>query len=147
MATLQSIPVDTTTTILTTPSASSESIRNFNVGTRKSKLALKQTELVLDEAAKTCPEYTFTVKARDTAAGDIDKVTPFKDMAVKNIWTHELETLMGEGNLDFLVHSLKGTLLNHCALSPYLYMQLFLVWRIHKVSSTIWLCISSIQLL
>lgn len=86
----------------------SASPTTFNVGTRKSRLALKQTELVLAEAAKQCPEYSFTVRARDTAAGDIDKVTPFKDMPVKNIWTHELETLMREGGLDFLVHSLKG---------------------------------------
>lgn len=80
----------------------------FNVGTRKSALALKQTELVLLEAVQAYPKHTFTVKARDTAAGDIDKVTPFKDMPVKNIWTHELETLMIEKQLDFLVHSLKG---------------------------------------
>ncbi|EXJ56001.1 porphobilinogen deaminase [Cladophialophora yegresii CBS 114405] len=79
----------------------------FNVGTRKSKLALVQTELVLDALSKACPEYSYTIKARDTAAGDIDKLTPFKDMPVKNLWTHELETLMVEGHLDFLVHSLK----------------------------------------
>lgn len=81
---------------------------SFNIGTRKSALALKQTNLVIEAAAKLCPEYTYVVKARDTAAGDIDKVTPFKDMPVKNIWTHELETLMMEGELDFLCHSLKG---------------------------------------
>jgi hydroxymethylbilane synthase len=55
-----------------------------------------------------CPDYKYQVKARDTAAGDIDKMTPFRDMPVKNLWTHELETLMVEGSLDILVHSLKG---------------------------------------
>lgn len=80
----------------------------LNVGTRKSALALKQTDLVLLEAVNAFPIYSFAIKARDTAAGDIDKVTPFKDMTVKNIWTHELETLMLEKQLDFLVHSLKG---------------------------------------
>jgi len=83
----------------------------FNVGTRKSKLALKQTDMVLLEAVQAFPQYSFSVKARDTAAGDIDKVTPFKDMPVKNIWTHELETMMIEKQLDFLVHALKGTVL------------------------------------
>jgi porphobilinogen deaminase len=29
-------------------------------------------------------------------------------MPVKNLWTHELETLMAEGSLDILVHALKG---------------------------------------
>lgn len=82
----------------------------FNVGTRKSALALVQTDMVISAALDAFPKYTFATKARDTAAGDIDKVTPFKDMPVKNIWTHELETLMMEGHLDILVHSLKGTL-------------------------------------
>ena len=83
----------------------------FNVGTRKSKLALKQTDMVILEAVQAFPKYSFSVKARDTAAGDIDKVTPFKDMPVKNIWTHELETMMMEKQLDFLVHALKGRVL------------------------------------
>ncbi|KIY04169.1 uncharacterized protein Z520_00861 [Fonsecaea multimorphosa CBS 102226] len=85
----------------------SDSKTTFNVGTRKSKLALVQTDMVVQALAAACPEYVYAIKARDTAAGDIDKITPFKDMPVKNIWTHELETLMMEGQLDFLVHSLK----------------------------------------
>ncbi|EXJ84390.1 porphobilinogen deaminase [Capronia epimyces CBS 606.96] len=79
----------------------------FNIGTRKSKLALVQTDLVVKALASAYPDNVYTIKARDTAAGDVDKVTPFKDMAVKNLWTHELETLMVEGQLDILVHSLK----------------------------------------
>lgn len=80
----------------------------FSVGTRKSKLALIQTDLVVKALASTFPDNVYAIKARDTAAGDIDKITPFKDMPVKNLWTHELETLMLEGGLDFLVHSYKG---------------------------------------
>lgn len=83
-------------------------VAKFNVGTRKSKLALKQTDLVVSALTATFPDNEYDVKARDTAAGDIDKVTPFKDMPVKNLWTHELETLMLENQLDILVHSLKG---------------------------------------
>ncbi|KAK5278905.1 porphobilinogen deaminase, partial [Exophiala xenobiotica] len=85
-----------------------DSISSFNVGTRKSKLALVQTDIVTKALAAACPDNVYAIKARDTAAGDIDKVTPFKDMPVKNLWTHELEVLMLEGQLDFLVHSLKG---------------------------------------
>ncbi|KAK5449748.1 porphobilinogen deaminase [Exophiala xenobiotica] len=84
-----------------------DSISSFNVGTRKSKLALVQTDIVTKALAAACPDNVYAIKARDTAAGDIDKVTPFKDMPVKNLWTHELEVLMLEGQLDFLVHSLK----------------------------------------
>jgi len=82
--------------------------KTFSVGTRKSKLALVQTDLVVKGLAATFPDNVYAIKARDTAAGDIDKVTPFKDMPVKNLWTHELETLMLEEKLDFLVHSYKG---------------------------------------
>ncbi|KAJ4510026.1 porphobilinogen deaminase [Exophiala dermatitidis] len=82
----------------------------INVGTRKSALALAQTDQVVKALAAVHPDHVFVTKARDTAAGDIDKVTPFKDMAVKNLWTHELETLMTEGQLDILVHAYKGLL-------------------------------------
>ena len=91
-------PSSTTTTTTTT----------FNIGTRKSALALAQTELVVSSLTRAWPDHTFEIHARDTAAGDLDKVTPFKDMPVKNLWTHELETLLMEGKLDLLVHSLKG---------------------------------------
>lgn len=83
-------------------------VSTLNIGTRKSKLALVQTDLVVDLLAQAWPEYKYNIKARDTAAGDIDKSTPFKDMPVKNLWTHELETLMMDGDLDILVHALKG---------------------------------------
>lgn len=111
------------------PEDAARSEHTYNVGTRKSKLALKQTELVLTETVKAFPQYVFAVKAKDTAAGDIDKVTPFKDMPVKNIWTHELETLMVEGDLDFLVHSLKGRICTICAES-----KLTLYRRTHAIA-------------
>ncbi|RMZ75669.1 hypothetical protein DV737_g5166, partial [Chaetothyriales sp. CBS 132003] len=79
----------------------------FNVGTRRSKLALVQTDLVVGALVAAWPDYKFNTKARDDAAGDVDKVTPFKDMQVKNIWTHGLETLLQKGELQLLVHSLK----------------------------------------
>lgn len=82
--------------------------KTFNVGTRKSALALAQTELVVQALKKAWPDHEFQIHARDTAAGDVDKVTPFKDMPVKNLWTHELEQLLIEKKLDLLVHSLKG---------------------------------------
>ena len=80
----------------------------FNVGTRRSKLALVQTDLIIDTLNKAWPNKKFNIQAHATAAGDVDKVTPFKDMPVKNLWTHELEKLLMEGHLDVLVHSLKG---------------------------------------
>src|SRR2546421_6437100 len=97
--------------------------KTFNVGTRKSALALAQTELVVQALKKAWPDHGFQIQARDTVAGDIDKVTPFKDMPVKNLWTHELEQLLIGKKLDLLVHSLKGrppadSLIQSPSLSP-----------------------------
>ena len=85
--------------------------RSFEIGTRNSKLAVLQTDIVVKGLKQAWPEHRFNVRARDTAAGDIDKVTPFKDMPVKNLWTHDLEQALVEEKLDLLVHSLKGKLL------------------------------------
>lgn len=82
--------------------------KSYEVGTRKSKLALVQTDVVVKALKEAWPEYQFNVQARDTAAGDLDKMTPFKDMPVKNLWTHDLEQSLVEEKLDLLVHSLKG---------------------------------------
>ena len=82
--------------------------QEFNVGTRTSKLALIQADLVVNSLYQAWPSKKFTIQAHSSAAGDVDKVTPFKDMPVKNLWTHQLEKLLVEGQLDVLVHSLKG---------------------------------------
>ena len=86
----------------------SQNTQSFEIGTRKSQLALLQTEIVVKALKEAWPEYQFNVRPRDTAAGDLDKVTPFKDMPVKNLWTHDLEQSLVEEKLDLLVHSLKG---------------------------------------
>jgi hydroxymethylbilane synthase len=90
------------------PPPTPNSKSTFNIGTRKSALALRQADLVLSALTASWPDHSFSIRARDTAAGDIDKVTPFKDMPVKNLWTHDLEVSLMEGELDLLVHSLKG---------------------------------------
>lgn len=94
----------------------SQKARIFKAGTRKSKLALAQADIVASALRQAWPSYEFQIHGHNTAAGDIDKITPFKDMPVKNIWTHDLERLLVEKELDLLVHSLKGkvALKNQC---------------------------------
>lgn len=87
---------------------SKQQSKTILVGTRKSKLAIAQTELVVGLLRQAWPTYSFHVQPSDSAAGDVDKVTSFKDMPVKNLWTHDLEQSMLAGHLDILVHSLKG---------------------------------------
>lgn len=80
----------------------------FTIGTRKSKLALLQTELVHAALKETHPEYEFKIFSKETA-GDLNTTIALKDFTSKNLWTEELEQLMIAGQVDFIVHSLKGT--------------------------------------
>ncbi|KAI9810311.1 MAG: porphobilinogen deaminase [Pycnora praestabilis] len=79
-----------------------------NLGTRRSKLALVQTEIVHEALQKAWPEYEYEIHAMSTM-GDKNQVTPLHDFGAKSLWTHELEALLMEGNLDLVVHCLKGT--------------------------------------
>ena len=81
----------------------------FTIGTRKSRLALLQTDIVRNALIKAWPEYEFKIHTRDTA-GDLNKVTPLREFTTKNLWTEELEELLIDNQLDLIVHSLKGDL-------------------------------------
>ncbi|KAJ5893549.1 Tetrapyrrole biosynthesis hydroxymethylbilane synthase [Penicillium taxi] len=92
----------------------------LTIGTRKSKLAMLQTHAVRDALQKNYPDYEFKIFSQDSA-GDLNKVTPFRDFATKNLWTEELEELMIGGQVDFVVHSLKDVPTNlpsTCTLGP-----------------------------
>lgn len=81
----------------------------YSIGTRKSKLALLQTDLVLTSLKATLPNYEFKILTRD-AAGDLNKITPLREFSTKNLWTEELEELLIAKQIDIIVHSLKGEL-------------------------------------
>ncbi|KAJ5587323.1 uncharacterized protein N7459_003088 [Penicillium hispanicum] len=94
----------------------------FTIGTRKSKLALIQTDLVRQALQETHPEYEFKIFSKETA-GDLNTTIALRDFTTKNLWTEELEELMMAGQVDFIVHSLKDvpTLLpSTCTLGPML---------------------------
>lgn len=80
---------------------------SFTIGTRKSKLALEQTELVCAALKNSHPNYEFKIFSKETA-GDLNTTIALKDFASKNLWTEELEELMIAGQVDLIVHSLKG---------------------------------------
>lgn len=89
------------------------------MGTRRSKLARIQTDIVLEALQKAWPERSFEVVAMDPL-GDRDKQTPLHAMGAKSLWTAELEVLLDKGmetrgdadkssdGLDIIVHSCKG---------------------------------------
>ncbi len=80
----------------------------IHIGSRKSKLALVQTDHVLSKLKQAWPSREFEVFSSNTEAGDLDKVTPLRELTGKNIWTFGLENLLIAGNLHMIVHSLKG---------------------------------------
>jgi hydroxymethylbilane synthase len=92
------------------PSAIPASQKIFTIGTRKSKLALLQTDLVLAALKGRYPEYEFKIHSRETA-GDQNTTIALRDFTTKNLWTQELEDLLEAGHVDLIVHSLKGILL------------------------------------
>lgn len=87
--------------------ASAPAQKTFTVGTRSSKLALLQTDLVVNELRKAYPDYKFEVLSKETA-GDKNTTIAFREFTTKNLWTEELEELLIAGKVDFIVHSLKG---------------------------------------
>ncbi|KAJ5874332.1 Porphobilinogen deaminase N-terminal [Penicillium soppii] len=83
--------------------------RTFTIGTRKSKLALLQTDLVLEALKKAFPQYEYKIFSKETA-GDLNTTIALRDFTSKNLWTEELEELMISGQVDLIVHSLKGSI-------------------------------------
>lgn len=99
-----------------------ESLKGYiNVGSRKSQLALIQTNLVLDKLKlfyENNPDQleellddanrklNFNIKAMSTTGDNIlDK--PLPEIGTKSLFTREIEIELLQGGVDFIVHSLK----------------------------------------
>ncbi|OBT38914.1 hypothetical protein VE00_10880 [Pseudogymnoascus sp. WSF 3629] len=78
----------------------------INIGTRRSKLALVQAQIVYDALKAAYPETSFQIHAIATM-GDKNQVTPLHNFGAKSLWTFELEHSLLDGSLDLVVHSLK----------------------------------------
>jgi len=96
-----------------TPSTVANAPRIITIGSRNSKLALIQTEIVKAELKLHFPHLNFEVKSM-TTTGDNNLNKPLHSFGAKSLWTRELEELMLEGSVDLIVHSLKGLSLLNC---------------------------------
>lgn len=76
------------------------------VGTRGSKLALAQTNMVIDSIRKTNSNIEFEIKIIKTK-GDIVKELPIDKIGGKEIFTKEIEKELLNGTIDMAVHSMK----------------------------------------
>jgi hydroxymethylbilane synthase len=79
----------------------------LRIGTRRSNLAIVQTEGIRDRLQKIVPERTYKIETLLTLGGR-DKSTALYDFNAKSLWTTELEDKLTSGQLDVIVHCLKG---------------------------------------
>jgi hydroxymethylbilane synthase len=78
----------------------------FVVGSRKSQLALTQTEWVMKQIQKLCPDVHFELKHIVTKGDRILDVTLSK-VGGKGLFVKEIEKALLERDIDFAVHSMK----------------------------------------
>jgi hydroxymethylbilane synthase len=84
------------------------------IGTRNSVLAQIQARAVERTLKDAFPDRTYEI-CPVMVQGDRDKITPLQQLSqgenAKSLWTGELESMLESGDLDIIVHSLKGMLL------------------------------------
>ena len=78
----------------------------FRIGTRGSKLALYQSELVKAKLEKNFPLMRFTVTAIKTS-GDMIRRSTIDPFATKRVYTKEIEEALVSREIDLAVHSAK----------------------------------------
>ncbi|KAH8664696.1 porphobilinogen deaminase [Xylariales sp. PMI_506] len=89
-----------------TPSGASSDKKTVRVGTRKSALAMKQAEFVIESLSKLHSHVNFEIVGMHSTA-DKDKITALYKFGSKGLWTNELEAGLVANELDIVVHSLK----------------------------------------
>jgi hydroxymethylbilane synthase len=80
--------------------------KTWIVGTRGSKLALTQTNLVIARLAAIYPDCEFTINIIKTT-GDTVWDTPLYAIGEKGLFIKEIEDALIRGEADFAVHSMK----------------------------------------
>jgi hydroxymethylbilane synthase len=83
------------------------SLPPVRIGTRRSNLAQVQAEGIRASLQAVSPDRTFEVVAI-TVVGDEDTETALYDFGAKSLWTSDLEAKLVSGELDVVVHCLKG---------------------------------------
>ena len=83
--------------------------KTIKVGTRKSKLAVCQTKLVIEMLKEKFPERNFEL-TYITTEGDKNYSTDIKMIGGKGLFVKEIEQSLLDGKIDIAVHSLKDLL-------------------------------------
>ena len=80
--------------------------RKIRIGSRKSRLAVIQTELVMDTIRETHPEIELELITMETT-GDRRLDVTLDKIGGKGLFVKELDRALLEGRIDLAVHSLK----------------------------------------
>lgn len=110
-ATIAEAPVSTNSTAQSLNTSASTQFPPINIGTRNSVLAQIQARAVERSLKAAHPERTYNI-CPVVVQGDRDKITPLQQLSrgenAKSLWTGELESMLESGDLDLIVHCLKG---------------------------------------
>jgi hydroxymethylbilane synthase len=80
--------------------------RTIKVGTRKSRLAMVQTNIIIEKVKKVAPELDFEIIPISTVGDEIlDK--PLIEFGGKGVFVDAFETALLKGKIDLAVHSAK----------------------------------------
>lgn len=79
---------------------------HYRVGTRGSKLALAQTNLVIDRLKEEYPKDSFEVVIIQTK-GDRNQNISLDQMGTKGIFVEEIEAQLLQNEIQLAVHSMK----------------------------------------
>jgi len=82
------------------------SISSVRIGTRASKLARMQTDIVVDRLSKQFPDLKFNVSLI-TTGGDKQRDVPISQVGTTGVFVKELEDALLNDEVDLVVHSLK----------------------------------------
>jgi len=97
-------------------STTTSNITKINVGTRRSQLAIAQVDSIIKQLKAlhlASPDIDYVTHVVSTMA-DENQVKSFSAFDSKSIWTEELEALLAKGELDVVVHCLKGSFFVLC---------------------------------
>src|SRR5947209_4593167 len=81
-------------------------MRTQILGTRGSRLALRQADLVLAQLRERHPDQRFELRIIQTA-GDRDRARPIWQLGDKGVFVRAIEQALLDGEIDLAVHSLK----------------------------------------
>ena len=91
---------------MTNNSINRQAVRQLKIGTRQSRLALWQTEHIVEKMQQAWPGLNCQVQ-RFVTQGDKILDKPLPEIGGKGLFTLELENGLHDGSIDLVVHSLK----------------------------------------